>query len=77
MFPDRHRAPLSEVPWALAGHLVSPNRGLLVFAPVVLFAVAGMVVQLRRRSLDGLDLALLVVLGAHFAAKRDSLEWAR
>ena len=69
------RAPLSEVPWALAGHLVSPNRGLLVFAPVVLFAVAGIAVQLRRRSLDGLDLALLVVLGAHFAAISWFLVW--
>ena len=69
------RAPLSEVPWALAGHLVSPNRGLLVFAPVVLLAVAGVAVQLRRRSLDALDLALLAVLGAHFAAISWFLVW--
>lgn len=69
------RAPLSEVPWALAGHLVSPNRGLLVFSPVALLAALGIVTQLRRRSWDAFDLAMLVVLGAHFAAISWFLVW--
>jgi hypothetical protein len=69
------RAPWSEVPWALAGHLVSPNRGLLVFAPVVLLAAAGIATQMRRRSCDALDVALLVVLCVHFAAISSFLVW--
>lgn len=69
------RAPWSEVPRALAGHLVSPNRGLLVFSPVVLLAAAGFVAQLRRRSLDAFDVALLAVLCAHFAAISWFLVW--
>lgn len=69
------RAPWSEVPWALAGHLVSPNRGLLVFSPVVLLAAAGVVMQLLRRRIDALDVALLIVLGAHFAAISWFLVW--
>ena len=69
------RAPWSEVPWALAGHLVSPNRGLLVFSPVVLLAAVGIVTQVRRRSVDAFDVALLVVLCAHFAAISWFLVW--
>lgn len=67
--------PWSEAPAVLAGHLVSPNRGLLVFSPVVLFAVAGVVLQLRRRGVDALDTALLAVLGAHFATISLFLVW--
>src|SRR5205809_8123937 len=40
---------------AFAANLVSPNRGLLVFSPVVLLAVAGLVVARRQRSFSLLD----------------------
>ena len=39
---------LANVPGALAGLLVSPNRGLLVFAPVFAFAAVGAWRALRR-----------------------------
>ncbi len=40
---------LSAAPWVgAAGLLVSPNRGLLIFSPVVLIALAGVPASLRR-----------------------------
>jgi hypothetical protein len=45
---------LSREPWIGAlGLLVSPNRGLLVFSPVVLVAVVGIPLTWRRESLNG------------------------
>jgi hypothetical protein len=54
----------------IAANLVSPSRGLLVFTPVVLLGVVGVVVGLKRRTLGDLELlatgatALLVVAAA-------------
>jgi len=43
--------PLATAPWLNAfGLLVSPCRGLLVYSPIVLVALAGMALSLRRRS---------------------------
>jgi hypothetical protein len=69
------RAPWSAVPRVLVAHLVSPNRGLLVFSPVVVLAAAGILTQIRRRALDGLDVALLAVLCSHFAVVSLFREW--
>ncbi|HEV2125076.1 MAG TPA: hypothetical protein VGW38_20190, partial [Chloroflexota bacterium] len=44
---------------ALAGTLVSPSRGLLVFSPVLILAVAGVVVRVRSRRFDALDAAVV------------------
>ena len=43
---------------AMAGNVVSPARGLFVFTPVLLLAVAGVVVLLRRRAMTALYAAL-------------------
>ena len=43
---------------ALAGHLVSPNRGLLVFCPVLAASVVGLIRKARRHTLSGLDVSL-------------------
>jgi len=59
----------------LAGHLVSPNRGLFVFSPILLLALVGMIVQVRRRTIDALDIAVLVVLGAYFVAISLAGQW--
>ena len=56
---------------AVAANLVSPARGVLVFSPIVLLSVAGVLVRRHRRELSGLDVAaaatvvlyLLVVSG--------------
>lgn len=52
-----------HLPVALAGNLISPSRGLLVYMPVVLFSVVGLWRWWRRR--EERDWALL--LGAIFA----------
>ena len=65
----------SEVPWNLAGHLVSPNRGLFVFSPVLLLAIAGVVLELRRGTLDLLDGAVLTVLAGHFLVISITFPW--
>jgi hypothetical protein len=49
-------------PWALLGNLVSPNRGLFVFAPVVAFALWGMVRAVRRPGRHAGLLRLLAVV---------------
>ena len=52
LHPVVHATPgsLNPRPWAgLAGLLFSPNRGLIVFSPVVLIAFAGMAAAWRAR----------------------------
>ncbi|MFL6514656.1 MAG: hypothetical protein ACJ8M1_06490 [Chthoniobacterales bacterium] len=49
---------------ALPGLLISPARGLLVFSPVVITALMGLVIAFRRRQLGSLDiLAVCIVIG--------------
>lgn len=57
--------PLAE---GLAGLLVSPSRGLLVFSPFLVFALAGAVIAWKRREfsvLRPLPLAVAAILLAH------------
>lgn len=59
---------------ALAGNLVSPNRGLFVFSPILLLALYGIWLKLRRdRTL--LDSALVVVLLLHWLVISSHLPW--
>jgi hypothetical protein len=46
-------------------NLVSPSRGLLVFTPIVLFSIAGMVIAWRRRWLFPLTPYLVAIVAAH------------
>ncbi|MEW6471863.1 MAG: hypothetical protein AB1679_06310 [Actinomycetota bacterium] len=47
---------------ALAGNLISPQRGLLVWCPIVLVAVAGVVVAHRRGAFDALTGGLVAAV---------------
>ncbi len=47
---------------SLAVHLVSPGRGLLLYVPIVLLAIAGVIFRLRTRSFHGLDLVLVATI---------------
>jgi hypothetical protein len=59
---------------ALAGNLVSPNRGLLVFSPILLLALYGAWLKLRRdRTL--LDAALVAVVVLHWLLISSHLPW--
>jgi len=50
----------------LLGHLVSPNRGLFIFSPVLLFSLLGIGVKWRAKSLTALDGGLLLILLLHW-----------
>jgi hypothetical protein len=51
---------------ALAGHLVSPSRGLLVFMPWIVFSVWGAVVSYREQWLGPLPKYLWTIVLLHF-----------
>ncbi len=51
---------------AFMGHLVSPARGLLVFSPVLVLVAAGVGIKWKEKRLDALDLALGVIVAAHW-----------
>lgn len=58
---------------ALAGTMVSPARGLLVYSPVVLLALAG--VAVTRRRLTGLQwVAIATILGVWVTAS-NTVDW--
>jgi hypothetical protein len=60
---------------ALAGNLVSPSRGLLIFSPILLFAALGVAFKAMRRGLTGLDWSLLTILGLHWVAISAFPKW--
>jgi hypothetical protein len=50
---------------ALAGQFVSPNRGILVFSPVLIFAAAGVVIRIRERRFGWTEAALVLTIGTN------------
>ncbi len=50
---------------ALVGQIVSPNRGILVFSPVLLFAIAGLVMQCREKRVGLVETGLIVSIVAN------------
>jgi hypothetical protein len=60
---------------SLAGDLVSPARGLLVFSPVVVLALVGVVIARRSSALDGLSLALIGIVVAHWLVVSSAGDW--
>jgi hypothetical protein len=63
------------LPGALAGNLVSPSRGLLVFSPVLLFSAVGVALEASTKRLNRLDRSLLVILGLHWVAISAFPKW--
>ncbi len=53
---------------ALAGNLVSPARGLLVYSPIFFLAVYGLVVKVKNSEFRLLDAFLLGILTFHWLA---------
>lgn len=50
----------------LAGNLISPARGLLVFSPVLIFSFAGIYLKLRKKEMTRLDYFLAAVILLHW-----------
>ncbi|MEX0619827.1 MAG: hypothetical protein WD180_12845 [Pseudohongiellaceae bacterium] len=60
---------------ALAGNLISPSRGLLLFSPVLLFAVHGVGLRWSSGYWNSLDLSLLVIIILHLATVSSFPQW--
>jgi hypothetical protein len=59
----------------LAGTLVSPARGLIVFCPIVLLCMVGMAVRRRRGEWRPLDTAIAVVVLLHWMVISGNKSW--
>ncbi len=57
----------------LAGLMVSPARGLLIYSPFVILGLLGL--WLRRRQLTGMDLIALVAVIGYWLVFADTTEW--
>ncbi|MBI4915538.1 MAG: hypothetical protein HY825_06790 [Acidobacteria bacterium] len=60
---------------ALAGNLVSPARGLLVYSPVVALSIAGLVIAIRRRRPGSLEPSLGLIVCLHWVAISGFAHW--
>ena len=64
-----------DLPAGLAGILVSPARGLLVFSPIFVFAFAGMARSLRDRQAEPIDKYLAAAVALFLVAVADWKMW--
>ncbi|MHB8967058.1 MAG: hypothetical protein ACYC5A_08155 [Thermoleophilia bacterium] len=60
---------------ALAGNLVSPARGLFIFSPVLLLAIIGIVMKIRKRQFKRLDYILAAIVLLHWLAISLVTQW--
>lgn len=60
---------------ALAGNLVSPARGLLVYSPLLLFAGYGLTLKIRQQQFQRLDAFLAAVIVLHWLAISSFQHW--
>ncbi len=60
---------------ALVANVVSPGRGLLVFSPVLLTSILGVLLRIRHREWRGLDSALLTIVILHWLAISSFGKW--
>ena len=51
---------------ALIGQWLSPSRGLFVFSPILLLAIGGVVLKIRRQQWQPLDTLLISIIGLHW-----------
>jgi hypothetical protein len=51
---------------AMAGNLVSPARGLFVYSPVFLFAIAGVGIKCKQRNVSWLDGCVIACVVSHW-----------
>ncbi|MDD4924765.1 MAG: hypothetical protein PHF74_08085 [Dehalococcoidales bacterium] len=51
---------------AMAGKLISPNRGLFVFSPILLFSIYGIALKIKRKQILLLDYFLIGVIFLHW-----------
>jgi hypothetical protein len=67
--------PLGQVIEGLGGTLISPARGLFVYSPFLLFSMVGVFIATRKRTLEWLQICLMVVIGLHWVAIAQNYDW--
>jgi hypothetical protein len=67
-----HRAPLLE---AVGANLISPSRGLLVFSPICVLAVVGVVISVLRSSFGMLEAVSAAAVPSYLLAVSLYPEW--
>lgn len=60
---------------ALAGNLISPARGLLIYSPIILLSFWGVYLKFRGRKLELLDGALIAIIFLHWLAISSFPHW--
>jgi hypothetical protein len=61
--------------WSLAGHLISPSRGVFIFSPILIFSMYGIAVGTKNREFDPLDWFLLLILFVHWIVISSFSNW--
>ncbi len=51
---------------AIIGQWLSPSRGLLIFSPIFILAIIGIVLKIKRRQWQRLDGLLIAIVGLHW-----------
>ncbi len=73
-FPDRVFK-LDNFPEALTGNLISPARGVFIFTPIYLFSIAGLIMHLKRETLNSLPTYLFLSIVVHWLVISTHPDW--
>jgi hypothetical protein len=65
-FPQIQLKLSTQILEALAGNLFSPSRGVFIFSPVFLFAIYGIILNIKNKYMDGLGYALVFIIIIHW-----------
>lgn len=61
--------------WSLAGHLISPSRGLFIYSPILIFSIYGVAAGIKRGEFKPLDWFLLLILFVHWIVISSFPNW--
>ncbi len=75
LFLPPTRANLGRILNAFAGNLLSPSRGLFIFSPFLVFALAGVWLSFRRKWMTPLAYYLAAALVLHWILISDFMSW--
>ena len=73
--PSASNAAWNSFASGLAGTVVSPDRGLFTFSPILLFSFLGLYLKLRRHEINSLDITLLSIITLHWLMLGSWLIW--
>ena len=60
---------------AMAGNLISPGKGLLIFSPVLIFSGIGVYMKIKMKNFSKLDASLLIIFVLYFIAISIVTKW--